>query len=1428
MAGTIHRAFARTLWLVLLCLASLAAAAPLTWDADPATAEAQGGGGAWNTSSNNWWDGTANTTWNSATPDAATFGGTGAAGVVTVGENVTADSLTFANAGTGNYTLGGTATLTVNNGVTFAKAATINAPLALGGSQNWTTANGQAAIHGGIALGANTLTLATLNSDIRLSATGGPITGSGGITRSATTAARLLYSGTHTYSGPTLVAARADYATALEISGGELTIANSDVTMNGRLDIWGGPLRCGALNGTGRVYANGNATNFTGTGLYVGANNASGSFGGVISNYTWNTKARLGVVKLGTGTQTFTGTGNTFTGGLTIEDGTVIANMADYKLVCGVGNLITINRGTLRLNSVNVTSGNINYRIGTNGVLTCAGYHEHLNNVTLQGGTINAAANAGLNAPAKYNTEDFTLDANVVVTGNVASAIDLSGGANAFSLTAERTFTVYDVTTNANPDLTITGRFRAGGRFIKDGPGTVAFATAHAATAGYFVRGGTARFDVLQGLVNNAANAVVISNAGARVLFNKNNVIAGEAVAIATPITAVAGGEMDTAQFNTIGALTLNAGTLRLNKNDYDGGNYGAYYLHGAVTVGPLGQSQIAYGSYSNAGVHLDAPTTFTVNDSPATNDLVVGVQLTNRRWNAGAGALTKAGPGTMVLTAANNNYTGNTTINAGTLRLDGAGITPPTCPQITIATGAALDVSTRTNAALTLAGTQTLACGGTVRGTLRTSDGTRLFPGTDGGAGTCAVVGSLTVAHNTALTFDLAATTETGSGTNDLIQVVSNLTLTGRSPVTLAFARGTPATLPATYTLFKYGTLTGGATNLVAQNRGVLLAVDAVNQAITATLTTAGGLDLVWKGDGLTNRWDVGTSTNWLTAGNPTAFYQSDRVTFDNTGTNAPAVQLTGRLTVNRLTVTADQAYTLTGGSIGGSGALEKSGSGTLTLQPADIGDNTYAGGTVVNGGTLNLYGHNLQGSVVGTGPLQVNTGAVVVAFSSNPLGQYSGATLARLVVNGGTYLADAYHHLNSLTLSGGLVGVRAGVAQVDGLDFNTWTATSPAITVQASTNTATVASKLTLRAATTLDVANGAGITDCLLSGAMAGTGPLTKNGAGKAVLTGLADYTGATTVNGGTFAITGGGRVYANRAWDSRAFTVNNAQLEIDGWLLDACLGKNNYTAGNLVLNNARLVYVGTSNAVTGPTDASNGRAFTIGAGGATLEVANADATWTFCRYNAADGYLLASAGGLLTLTGAGHGVMHKIIPGAGGLTKSGTGAWTLAGTNTYTGVTRVEAGVLLANGPVASPAVTVADKATLGGEGLLLGTLTVENGGTLAPGAASGAIGTLSVSNTVTLADGARLDWDGAATAGDLVSVTGDVALPAVLNLSVTLADGQMQNPAVVLRWTGANTGAATPGQWIIPGGYSAAIVGSEVWLTKGTGTVLIVR
>ena len=129
----------------------------------------------------------------------------------------------------------------------------------------------------------------------------------------------------------------------------------------------------------------------------------------------------------------------------------------------------------------------------------------------------------------------------------------------------------------------------------------------------------------------------------------------------------------------------------------------------------------------------------------------------------------------------------------------------------------------------------------------------------------------------------------------------------------------------------------------------------------------------------------------------------------------------------------------------------------------------------------------------------------------------------------------------------------------------------------------------------------------------------------------------------------------------------------------------------------------------------------------------------------------------------------------ITGTGSLTKSGAGNLVLSGTNSYTGPTSVAAGRLSVGGGLANTAVTVASAAELGGSGSIVGALTVNNGGTLAPG---NSIAALSVGDT-TFDGGSTFAYEVDSTnvgslgsAADLLVVGSDLDIAAGTVLSFT--------------------------------------------------------
>ncbi|MBC8095978.1 MAG: autotransporter-associated beta strand repeat-containing protein [Akkermansiaceae bacterium] len=219
-------------------------------------------------------------------------------------------------------------------------------------------------------------------------------------------------------------------------------------------------------------------------------------------------------------------------------------------------------------------------------------------------------------------------------------------------------------------------------------------------------------------------------------------------------------------------------------------------------------------------------------------------------------------------------------------------------------------------------------------------------------------------------------------------------------------------------------------------------------------------------------------------------------------------------------------------------------------------------------------------------------------------------------------------------------------------------------------------------------------------------------------------------------------------------------------------------------------------------------NDGAVFTLGS-----EAAGSAGTLDFTNAIA-----LGAAGKVRTiraLNGAAavDGVLSGALSGAAKLIKDGAGTLSLTGPNGLTGEIVISAGTLLANSSSATGTGTVSVNigATLGGNGTVGGGVTVNSGGSIAPG--SGGIGTLNV-GTITLSGSYAFEANGATK--DLLVVTGD------LNLSgATLAlSGTANQPSyVIASYTGTRTGTfgGSP-----PSGYAFEYddVAKEVRLVSG--------
>ena len=124
----------------------------------------------------------------------------------------------------------------------------------------------------------------------------------------------------------------------------------------------------------------------------------------------------------------------------------------------------------------------------------------------------------------------------------------------------------------------------------------------------------------------------------------------------------------------------------------------------------------------------------------------------------------------------------------------------------------------------------------------------------------------------------------------------------------------------------------------------------------------------------------------------------------------------------------------------------------------------------------------------------------------------------------------------------------------------------------------------------------------------------------------------------------------------------------------------------------------------------------------------------------------------------------------ITGSGGLTKIGTGTFTLSGINAYTGGTTVDGGVLELDGSIAgSSSVTVNSSGALSSTGTVGAVATnIMSGGTLAPGNAASPTGTLVITGNLAFQSGALYLVHVTPSAAASTNVGGTAALAGTVN------------------------------------------------------------
>lgn len=474
--------------------------------------------------------------------------------------------------------------------------------------------------------------------------------------------------------------------------------------------------------------------------------------------------------------------------------------------------------------------------------------------------------------------------------------------------------------------------------------------------------------------------------------------------------------------------------------------------------------------------------------------------------------------------------------------------------------------------------------------------------------------------------------------------------------------------------------------------------------------------------------------------------------------------------------------------GTISGSGGLVKKGSGTLTLS----GNNSFSGGVSIGNGTLSVSSANAlsnSGTISFDGGTLQYSGANSTDYSSrfsNAAGQQysidsngrsvtfasaltsSGGSLAKLG-NGTVTLTAANTYNGGTTILGGTLATSGNERLRD----------SGAITIG-------LVGRLHIGGNETIDSVSGAGsvnlqghlitgISSSTYAGEFAGSGQLTKSGAGSFTLTGSSTHTGDTIVSAGTLVLANanalwsggvvnlqsGGTITVNQrtfigALDQNGGTVNGTGELVatltatNSGSLDAVIADGPDFAAGILKRTAGTTTIGAANTFTGAINLQGGT-LQLGAGGsfnsASSLVTSSGATMdlnnksqTFSRISGAGGTVSLGTGNL-TINQSSESEFGGSITGSGELTKSGAGNLTLTGASTYLGATTVAAGQLTVDGSIAS-AATIQSGARLTGSGRV-GGLIINSGATVNPGNSPG---TLSVDGNAVWNAGGNYDWE----------------------------------------------------------------------------------
>jgi fibronectin-binding autotransporter adhesin len=730
------------------------------------------------------------------------------------------------------------------------------------------------------------------------------------------------------------------------------------------------------------------------------------------------------------------------------------------------------------------------------------------------------------------------------------------------------------------------------------------------------------------GITNNSANTETINNAitlgtaqtwsatSGALSFGGNITNGGFLLTISGGSNTAASGVIS----GTGGLTKTGAGTFTLSgTNTYSGGttfNAGTVSVSSDSNLGASSGS-LTFGGGTLAFTNNVAGSRAVIMSSSGTFSGTFGYTLEESGAVSGNGNLTVAGSGTLILSGSGSNGTGTTTLSSGVLSLRG-----------TVSLGSG-------NLTFT-SGVLELGNGNFTRA-LGVSAGQVNMSSASGGAGFAAYGADRTVNLGGA-----GATVTWGSGnfvasgqplylgtqTADHMVDFQNPINLNAGTRTITVTDGVGTGIDAKISGVISGT---GASNLVMNtvgvspwNPGTLLLSNGNNSYAGTTTVVAGTLLISANATGTAGNTVLGSSASDVLVGNTSGAFSAGLLTdaavtisrnvraqSGNTGIislggyTANASTFSGSVFLGTDSVATGKGVTLTavsGGTVTFSGVIQdptgvttrgvltKDGAGTVVLS----GVNTYAGGTIINGGTLSIsqvanLGATTGGLTINAGTLEISTG-----FSTGRAISLGDATSTFQIDPSQTYtVTSAIAGSGSLNKTGtgtmvlsggnsytGATNVSAGTLQISAIeriantsDLNVSGGTFDVQTFSETVRNVTLSSGSITGTGTGTLIGSTYAVQSGTASAILAGTGAtMTKTTAGTVTLTGANTFTGATTVSGGTLTLSNPSTVGALGSTSS--VTVNAG-----GTLM---LGANNQIndAATMTLNGGTLALGGKS--------------------------------------------------------------------------------------------------------------------------------------------------------------------------------------------------------------------------------------------------------